>query len=661
MSALTSLKSLLDFDTPVTAEDEIKGSESLENLVSYIESQRSKSNRIPQLLELIRLEVIHGIDSERSQMWELDGETLSKLTDQFQSFHNEIDGQRNKMKIVGGILTDFNELLNDLSSNLTNLHDRSTKITSNVELQRATIEKLNPVILDLMIPPEVVRSIIHDQIEPAWLENIRFINEKLQLISNVKSKKLDKNLASLYEESKTFHQLEEGIGQLIAKAVERIRDFLISQIKRLRSSTSASSQTIQKGLLEVKEVFVFLEDHHKELAGQLRLAYIYTMKWYYQTKFAKYLYAIQKLNIKNVDLSLVLGASLVDDRASLFGLKSWMYNSNSSLHPPSQNRVSQLSITEYLMSLDKRMQILEDKATSEPRIAIPSQIAETTPFSYWLEFIFNQWLLASTDNVVVEYLFVVDFFYRGDEKFEDVPDDGPQNHLSPNLPWPHVMFENVYKMGNDFVTWLLSQTPSQYGRGTITANRNNASFISQGTCDAYAILLMIRLIQNSQSLLHNEFHVPILDDYLNSILLKLWPHFTKVIDLNCESMKKVTVIASNEAKLAPSAITQQFGQFLLGLLKLSFINSKEKSKDYRGEPLFTSITRLRNDFESVLTKLSTHIFGNGKKKLTEREIFLYNNYFLVTSILKNENDGSNEIVDEQVKHFETLCDAYRKN
>ena len=43
---------------------------------------------------------------------------------------------------------------------------------------------------------------------------------------------------------------------------------------------------------------------------------------------------------------------------------------------------------------------------------MPSQIAETSPFPYWVEFVFNQFSMAVVDNVIVEYLFTIEFFTR---------------------------------------------------------------------------------------------------------------------------------------------------------------------------------------------------------------------------------------------------------
>lgn len=702
MSAVSTLRLILN---PNALENDqlidTKDVSNLENLDQYIQHRKKETNQVSQLLELVRVESSSEETQESSQINSLSDEDLHKLIVKFRDYQKSIKTHREKLMPLETIITDFNTELDQLSSSLISLQQQSARLSSDLDLQRTSTEKLNPIIIDLMIPPDIVKSVIKNPIDTKWIENLRFINEKLNLISSVKSDKSDGNVTAIYKDSHAFSQLESGIKLLVAKSIERIRDFIIYKIKLLRSSSKTSSQSIQHSLLQVKEAYVFLKAHHPELGNQLQLAYIYTMKWYYQTHFAKYLYALEKLNIRHIDLNLVLGSGQSSgEEKSVFGngIKNWLYTSSgsNSLSPPNQSNLSQqlqvqkISISDYLLSIDKRLQILRGKNNSqEQHMAIPSQIAETTPFAYWLEFLYNQWSVALIDNVVVEYLFMVEFFYQGDEKFHNLdilnsadvqgPDSEAISHLH-RSDWSHLMFGNVYKMGYEFVNWLITHQPSQSlasrGNSALAASSNTVRMSSntkmvQGTCDSYAVLLMIRLVQNTQSLLHNEFHIPVLDEHLNSVLLLLWPHFTKIVDLNCESMKKLVMYSgsskSKEVHLAPVSVTQQFAQFFLGLMKLATSKSKDNKENddntFRGEPLFTSVGRLRNDFENVLTKLSNHLFGTGKSKATEKEIFLYNNYFLVVNILRNENLGDeepNEFIDEQIEHFEILCDAYKK-
>ena len=491
------------------------------------------------------------LEHYRATLEESDEVNLSDYLSQFKEYDQHLKQFKEKLLPVGEIVNEFSNELNNLSSSIIALEQQSSKLSKNSKTQQHVVDKLNPIIIDMMIPPEIVKSIIQGEINVQWIENLKFINEKKQIIPN-------------FPESKSKEQLETGVKLLEFKAVERIRDFMIGEIRKLRSSSKSSSQLIQQGLLEVKDAFQFLQLHHKQLADQLVNAYLYTMRWYYQSKFSKYLYALEKVQIRRIDTPI-----LGDHKAG-----------------------------EYLTLFEKRAEILQSELS-----AIPSQIAETSPFPYWIEFIFNQFTLALVDNIIVEYLFMIEFFFQGNEK---------------DSKWASLMFKNVFEIGKEFVTYI------------------------SNTVDAYGILFIIRLVQQAEEKLH-EMHIPVLDDYLNSLLLILWPHFTHIIDLNCESMKKSMIRAKKVQGLAPISTTQQFALYFLALLRLS-VNE--------AEPLITCITRLRNEYESYLAK-STSLSG------TEKEIFLYNNYFLVLSVLKNE--VSNPFIEEQINHFQMLADAYTKH
>lgn len=678
MSALLTLQQLLPFSLEEASEIDLKPPTSLDALETYTNFVKTKPNASQQLLEKTRIEAANSKETDYSYVSSLSKSDVENLTRKFQNYQNNIKSYRAKLQPLESVLTDFNTELNDLSNTLTSLQEQSSRLTSDLNLQRTLTEKLNPIILDLMIPPDLVRSVIKEPIDERWLENVRFINEKTQLLETVSLQK-----TTNYEHTKALKELKAGLLLLTAKAVERIRDYIISSIKKLRSSVTTSSQTIQQELLQVKEVFVFLKAHEPQLANQLQLAYIFTMRWYYHTRFAKYLYALEKLHLKHIDQTYVLGSSEsgTDDKLGVFGggFKSWLSSSSqaTSYSPtspnPQQLQPAKVTLNEYLQSIDKRIDILKEKVDPEKtETAIPAQIAETTPFQYWLEFVYNQWSIALIDNIVVEYLFMVEFFYQGSEKFDNV------DALNPNSPvkestsskphkndWSAVMFGEIYKLSYDFVTWLITHQAA-YLSSRITSGSSSrtaqAASSYTGTCDAYAILLMIRIIQNTQFSLHNEFRIPVLDDHLNSLLLLLWPQFTKIIDMNCESMKKIIMRSftskSKDAHLAPVNITQLFGHFLLGLLKLTFTPDKDENH-FKGEPLYTSVSRLKNDFESTLTKMSNHLFSN-KSQSTQKEIFLYNNYFLIVNIIKNENGSeSSAFIDEQINHFEMLCEAYK--
>ncbi|WPK27402.1 hypothetical protein PUMCH_004789 [Australozyma saopauloensis] len=611
------------------------------------------------LQSLLPLENLEPYTSESEDVFgNLSDADLGVLTARFQTFQDLLPPLKAKLQPVGDFLHEFNASVGQLSQSLAALQAQSQDLSLNVDYQRNIVERLNPILLDLMIPPSVAVSIASDPVDEKWIENIRFISEKQQLILKINR---DSSFEQ-YKNTKALEDLTRGLAIIEDKAVERVRDHLIKQIRQLRLSVKTSSQVIQERLLRVKEAFSFLKMRQPQLANQLQLAYIYTMKWYYTARFSKYLYSLQKLKLKNIDLLFVLGGSNdhSDAKPGLFG-----FMDTGTVSP--SGAASRISLSEYFLSVDKRMSIFSTSEDEQGRKCIPSQIAETTPFSYWLEFLFKQWSYALLDNIIVEYLFFVDFFYQGREKFDHVNSlDSSSSSTLPAIDWCPFMFDGIFKIGHSLANWLATSSNQSLGARLTATAAVKAQFSPSAPCDSYAILFMIRIIQNASFALHNEFHIPVMDEYHNSLILLLWPHFTKIIDLNCEAIKK-NILGTQSHRtlaksLAPINTTQQFALLLSGLLKLAFVQemAEDKQEQIQGEPICMSIVRLRNDYESALTKTSQQVFGSSKAKASQREMFLFNNYFLVTTILRNEFESSPiTFVQEQVEHFSMLCEAYK--
>lgn len=109
------------------------------------------------------------------------------------------------------------------------------------------------------------------------------------------------------------------------------------------------------------------------------------------------------------------------------------------------------------------------------------------------------------------------------------------------------------------------------------------------------------------------------------------------MDLNCDALKKQ--IPRTPKSLVPLNVTQQFALFYLGLLRLSSA----------GEPSETAIVRLRNAYESNLTKAANAFRGHDK------ETFLDRNYSLVYTVVSNEAEDATS----EIKHFQDLASVYK--
>lgn len=133
-----------------------------------------------------------------------------------------------------------------------------------------------------------------------------------------------------------------------------------------------------------------------------------------------------------------------------------------------------------------------------------------------------------------------------------------------------------------------------------------------------------------------------MENYLNLQLMNLWPRFQLVMDAHCDSLRRSTskssvhsfggqdsssnASLSSTAALVPHQITQTFSSFVAGILSLC-------EEDSESEPVANSLLRLRNEFESLLTKISASFGPTKSGASSKREKFLYNNYFLVSTIL----------------------------
>ena len=101
---------------------------------------------------------------------------------------------------------------------------------------------------------------------------------------------------------------------MLSKVIERIRDFFVSQIKSLRSSSINAQIVQQQSLLKYKELYSFLVRHHHQLANELGQAYINTMRWYYLSHFTRYRQALEKMPLVVVDRTEALGADSTNQR-----------------------------------------------------------------------------------------------------------------------------------------------------------------------------------------------------------------------------------------------------------------------------------------------------------------------------------------------------------
>ncbi|KAI0100843.1 Vps52-domain-containing protein [Nemania sp. FL0031] len=505
----------------------------------------------------------------------------------FEDLHHSIEACD---KILASVETNLASFRNDLatvSADIETLQARSATLNIRLENRKAVEKGLAPAVEEISVSPVVVAKIADGHVDEAWVKALSEIDKK-----DTAYKKSSSGL----ERNKGLQDLGPLLEKLIQKAIERIRDFLVAQIKALRSPHINAQIIQQQNFLKFKELYSFLHKHHATLADEICLAYMNTMRWYYANQFARYENALKKIKLHVLDKLDVLGNEDTSRRGAVL--------SSSRIAGPPHDA----------FSLGRRVDILR----TSNQAAISSYLAEEDQSTHYLETPFRNFNLALIDNISAEYTFLASFF-------------------SPALSYSTIsrhfayIFEPTLQLGQALTKSVVSDT-----------------------YDAIGLLLSIRLNQHFQFELQRR-KIPTADGYINGTAMLLWPRLQFVMNAHCESVRALTTTLptrpppkAEQAKLstAPHVVTQRFGQLIHAILSMS----TEAGDD---EPVVTSLRRLRSEMEAFLTKYST-AFGTDKRK---RERFLYTNYSLILTII---SDVGGKLATEEQEHFEGLKTAYQE-
>ncbi|KAF2430077.1 Sac2 family protein [Tothia fuscella] len=512
-------------------------------------------------------------------------EEYDKEKENFEDLHRSISACDQVLNSVETYLTGFQSDLGAVSAEIETLQSRSTALNARLENRRVVEKLLGPSVEDLSLSPAVVRKIAEGPIDEGWIRALAELEKRSKAIE-AKQKEGQK--------FKALEDLQPLMENLRNKAIARIRDYLVQQIKALRSPNINAQIIQQDAFMKYKELYTFLARHQRKLADEIGQAYINTMRWYYLNHFTRYEHALKQIKLHVVDKSEVLGQLDEAPRRNTRGP----------------------SVAHDTFSIGRRMDALKTNSHT----AISSYLAEEDKSMHYIETPFRSFNLTLIDNASFEYTFINNFF-----------SPAQTSHAISRT------FDTIFAP-----TFALGQTLTKH--------------LVESSVDALGILLCVRLNQHFAFELQRR-KVPAVDSYINATNMLLWPKFQKVMDMHCESLRKTTPSApgraalltggssssSNAQSTAPHPLTQRFASFLHGILAMS----SEAGDD---EPVANSLGRLRSDFEAFLTRLSKGV-GDARK----RERFLFNNYSLVGTILEG---ASGRLAEENRKHFTELKEAY---
>ncbi|KAL9095235.1 MAG: hypothetical protein Q9165_002491 [Trypethelium subeluteriae] len=514
---------------------------------------------------------------------------FEKERDNFEELHRSILACDDVLKSVETYLMSFQKDLGTVSAEIETLQTRSTTLNTKMENRKRVEKVLGPAVEDVVLSPVVVKKINEGPIDEAWVKALDEVERRFRIIEG-KSKDDKRILAA--------DDLRPLLENLVNKAIERIRDYLVAQIKALRSPNMNAQIIQQQVLLKHKDVYPFLLRHQPQLAEDISQAYINTMRWYYLNNFTRYKASLDKLKIHIISAQEVIGSD----------------ESGKKSNAAANARIG--SAPHDAFSLGRRM----DTVKTHSHAALPSHIAEEDQSTHFLEVSFRSFNLALIDNASAEFSFLTEFFAK--QGFHAITRRF------------NAIFSPTFELGQSLTRQL----------------------ISDPNIDALGVLICVRLNQAFAFELQRR-KVPAVEGYINGTNMLLWPRFQKNMDMHCESIRRaissisgrstsalaLTSNAQGSTSTAPHPLTQRFANFTQAILALS----SEAGDD---EPVSNSLGRLRTDFEAFLAKMS-----KGVADARKRERFFANNYSLVLTII---GDTPGKLADEVRGHFEEMKETY---
>jgi len=493
-------------------------------------------------------------------------------------------------------LTKFKMELGLINNKIRKLQNQSFSINTKLHNRETVQKELEKLISGIFVSPDLINHIYDDPVDEQYLKNVIELNKIMKFVKEQPNKKLIHSLKDIGPELERLRLI----------AAMKIRGFFLEKIKLIKSPSSNVPMIQKNSFLKYRELYTFLLDRYKEVAIEIRLKYIYTIRQYYQYMFEKYTRHIMRLQITNSD-KMDLSDYEESLKKTLFGTQKVI----------SKDKYPTKTINE-------RMKIITQR---DPEIII-THVAEAQNKKYYLESIFKSINRLLMDNAASEFIFIKDFFF-------------PENKINPTSAKQKETVKKIIarqkKKAQDTINLIneIINTIFEPTTKIITKSIKQSIDVSN---DSTAILMCIRL-NTLHEMICQKRGISEISRYFQSLNMILWPRFQLIINNHIENLKKIDPekVDSGNNPL-PHQITRKYAEYTTAILTLN--------NGFDDTLLLNNLKRLRSELEILLFKISA-IYKQRKQQI----IFLLNNYNLIVVTLK-ENLKPN--FQEEMDYFSEL-------
>ncbi|CAM6121999.1 unnamed protein product [Calypogeia fissa] len=345
--------------------EKLQGQEIVANILGQGSQLRAYARDVEEKLRLVELESIQD---------------YMKESDNLVSLHTQIRECDTILTEMEALLGGFQADLGSISSEIKSLQEQSMSMGLKLKNRRAAELKLSQFIEEVVVPPNMIDTIVDGEVNEEYLNVLKVLSKKLQYLAD----------SSVSKDSAAIKDVAPELQRLRAKALAKTREFLLQKLYALRRPKTNIQILQQNVLLKYKYAATFLREHGKEVYPEIRLAYVDTMSKVLSAHFRSYIQALERLQLDIVTRNDLLGVEdAVQRSGGLF----------SRAKEPLKNKSA-------VFSLGDRALVLKD--VDEP--AIIPHIAEGSGTKFPYEVLFRSLHKLLMDTATSEYLFCSSFF-----------------------------------------------------------------------------------------------------------------------------------------------------------------------------------------------------------------------------------------------------------
>ncbi|KAG5519891.1 hypothetical protein PMAC_000168 [Pneumocystis sp. 'macacae'] len=452
-----------------------------------------------------------------SQEWGLKDLISIKNTEITNELNSSIMSCNKTLDSIELYLSDLQNNLETINNEMKSLKLRSLTISQQLQIRKNTEQRINDVINDFILSPEIIYCISESKIDEKWLHTLSILNNTIDRFDINKKKQ---NLWKIQE------HLEKELEKLSYIAITRIREFLINKIKILHNPYS-NSRAVQQSLIKYKFLFVFLFKRQNQIVFEIKQTYQNTIQWYYIYHFEKYRTFLEKLEINTFNTILLNYEKTSKKNNTLLQKKIQVFS----------------SYQEF--DINHRTRII----SGENQNIIMTHISNDEKKTHNLELVFYSYNQVLVNNIVLEYLFLSEFMLFNDfQELNDYFKNLFENTLSDSKIFNRQLIESSY----DIIGILLSVKTTQ----ELSSNlKNEKIFILDDYINEISTLLWNQFqksvdlhceslkqisIKNSLVGNHNRTVPDVLTqkfgDLLNGIFIMFSKNYNKFIETNVQKL-----------------------------------------------------------------------------------------------------------------------------